>query len=49
MALARINGIELYYEVHGEGPALIFAHGAGVAIIWPGGNRCRRWRNRIDA
>jgi hypothetical protein len=29
MALARINGIELYYEVHGEGPALIFAHGAG--------------------
>jgi len=29
MALARINGIDLYYEVHGEGPALIFAHGAG--------------------
>jgi pimeloyl-ACP methyl ester carboxylesterase len=29
MALAEINGIELYYEVHGEGPALVFAHGAG--------------------
>lgn len=29
MALATINGIELYYEVHGEGPALVFAHGAG--------------------
>ena len=28
MALATINGIELYYEVHGEGPALVFAHGA---------------------
>ena len=26
--LAR-DGAELYYEVHGEGPALIFAHGAG--------------------
>jgi 3-oxoadipate enol-lactonase len=29
MPLARINGIELYYEVHGEGPALVFAHGGG--------------------
>jgi pimeloyl-ACP methyl ester carboxylesterase len=26
---APINGIELYYEVHGEGPAVVFAHGAG--------------------
>jgi 3-oxoadipate enol-lactonase len=29
MPHARINGIELYYEVHGEGPAIVFAHGAG--------------------
>jgi 3-oxoadipate enol-lactonase len=29
MPLARINGIELYYEVNGEGPALVLAHGAG--------------------
>ena len=29
MPLARINGIELYYESHGEGPAVIMAHGAG--------------------
>ena len=29
MPYASINGIELYYEVHGEGPAVVFAHGAG--------------------
>ncbi|MBF6568918.1 MAG: alpha/beta fold hydrolase [Candidatus Binataceae bacterium] len=29
MPFAKINGVELYYEVHGEGPALVFAHGAG--------------------
>jgi 3-oxoadipate enol-lactonase len=26
---ARINGIDLYYETHGEGPALVLAHGGG--------------------
>lgn len=29
MATAQVNGIALYYEVHGEGPAVVFAHGAG--------------------
>jgi 3-oxoadipate enol-lactonase len=29
MPSARINGIELYYETHGEGPALVLAHGGG--------------------
>ncbi|MCS7206362.1 MAG: alpha/beta hydrolase [Dehalococcoidia bacterium] len=29
MPTARINGIQLYYEVHGQGPAVVFAHGAG--------------------
>ena len=29
MPFAKINGIELYYEVHGEGPALVLAHGGG--------------------
>jgi 3-oxoadipate enol-lactonase len=29
MPIARINGIELYYEVHGQGPAVVLAHGAG--------------------
>jgi pimeloyl-ACP methyl ester carboxylesterase len=29
MPFAPVNGIELYYESHGEGPALVFAHGAG--------------------
>jgi 3-oxoadipate enol-lactonase len=29
MPFAPINGIQLYYEVHGNGPALVFAHGGG--------------------
>ena len=29
MPFASINGIELYYETHGEGPALVLAHGGG--------------------
>jgi pimeloyl-ACP methyl ester carboxylesterase len=29
MAVARVLGAELYYERHGEGPALLFAHGVG--------------------
>ena len=29
MPRAPVNGIDLYYEVHGTGPALVFAHGAG--------------------
>jgi 3-oxoadipate enol-lactonase len=29
MPLAPINGIDFYYESHGEGPAVVFAHGAG--------------------
>ena len=29
MPKAPINGIELYYESHGTGPAIVFAHGRG--------------------
>lgn len=29
MPLFEHHGASLYYEIHGEGPALIFAHGAG--------------------
>lgn len=29
MPSAKINGIDFYYESHGEGPALVFAHGGG--------------------
>jgi 3-oxoadipate enol-lactonase len=29
MPRTKINGIDLYYEVHGSGPALLFAHGGG--------------------
>jgi len=26
---AFVNGVELYYEIHGEGPDIVFAHGMG--------------------
>jgi pimeloyl-ACP methyl ester carboxylesterase len=29
MPFASVNGIELYYEAHGDGPPLVFAHGSG--------------------
>jgi len=29
MPFAPVNGIQLYYESHGSGPAVVFAHGAG--------------------
>lgn len=29
MAYARINGTDLYYEVHGDGPPLVLSHGIG--------------------
>ncbi len=29
MASATVSGIDLYYEEHGAGPAVVFAHGAG--------------------
>lgn len=35
MATVRFQGGELYYEAHGRGPALIFAHGiGGNALSW---------------
>src|SRR6202007_2911937 len=38
MPSAKINGIDFYYEVHGEGPALVLAHGGG-------GNHLSWWQN----
>ncbi|MBI2723837.1 MAG: alpha/beta hydrolase [Chloroflexi bacterium] len=29
MPFASVNGIQLYYETHGSGPAVVLAHGAG--------------------
>jgi pimeloyl-ACP methyl ester carboxylesterase len=29
MPILKANGTELYYESHGQGPALVFAHGVG--------------------
>jgi len=29
MPVFKTSGVELYYETHGSGPAIVFAHGAG--------------------
>jgi len=29
LAAAKLGNFDLYYEVHGEGPAIVFAHGGG--------------------
>ena len=36
MSIAVADGVRIYYEVHGAGPAVVFAHGAGGhhAIWW---------------
>lgn len=35
MSIARVLGADLYYEQHGQGPPLLFAHGlAGNHIVW---------------
>ena len=35
MPTAELNGIDLYYESHGEGPAVVFLHGAaGNHLSW---------------
>jgi 3-oxoadipate enol-lactonase len=35
MPLAEVNGIDLYYETHGQGPAIVLAHGgAGSHLSW---------------
>ena len=37
MPFASINGVDLCYESHGSGPAIVFAHGRG-------GNHLSWWR-----
>ena len=37
MPTVHVNGIDLYYESHGSGPAVVFCHGAG-------GNHLSWWR-----
>ena len=37
MPFATINGADLFYESHGTGPAIVFAHGRG-------GNHLSWWR-----
>src|SRR5260221_4639533 len=35
MPIAALNGVDLYYESHGKGPAIVLAHGAsGNHLSW---------------
>jgi len=36
MPTVELNGIELHYQEYGEGPAVVFLHGAGggTQIAW---------------
>jgi len=40
MPFAAVNNTDIYYEVHGEGPSLVFAHGSG-------GNHLSWWQQII--
>jgi len=44
MPYARVRGVDLYYEEHGEGPPLIFAHGLMGSV-----ELSRHFGERIDA
>src|SRR3982751_6524023 len=35
---ANVNGIKMYYEIHGEGKALVLLHGGGSTIQTTFGN-----------
>ena len=39
MPFLERDGARLYYETHGAGPALVFAHGLGGGHL-AGGSRC---------
>ena len=41
---ARVNGLEMYYEVHGKGEPLILLHGGVGAIEMFGEVLCRCWQ-----
>ncbi|MCB0995533.1 MAG: alpha/beta hydrolase [Acidimicrobiales bacterium] len=33
MPIASLNGVDLYYEDHGDGPAIVFNHGGGLSHL----------------
>ena len=41
MAKLNRDGVELYYEVHGEGPALLLTHGYSATS--------QMWRGQVEA
>src|ERR1700733_8402191 len=35
MSLLRAHGVDLYYELHGDGPPVVFVHGASAThLTW---------------
>jgi pimeloyl-ACP methyl ester carboxylesterase len=35
MSFLELDGVDLYYELHGEGPAVVFVHGvSGTHLVW---------------
>ena len=40
---ARVNGLEMYYEIHGKGEPLILLHG-GVGLSRCSERFCRCWQ-----
>lgn len=40
MSVLHVNGVELYYEIHGQGEVLLFIHGLGSST--------RDWQNQVD-
>ncbi len=33
MPVTELNGVELYHEDHGEGPAVVLCHGGGLSHV----------------
>ena len=52
MALAPINGVEIYYEEHGQGTPILFCHEfAGDHRAWDGAEYAAQmaaWKNEIE-
>ena len=46
MPYAAVNGLDMYYEVHGDGPPLLLLHGGSELDPGASGSRCSRLDSR---